>query len=162
MAYPQPTTQKAPVATKEDEPPFELGTWTQRQRRLMSDEVGSGSEEAAAATAVRALRTYTADDDTTPGSLITAGLRQQQEAREREAAAKVHGDDEIMGAAWRWRFARRWHAEQVRELDPSPPLSRRRTPSRPLQVRELDPEDLADDKEEEALQFLKVIHSYID
>ena len=99
------------------------------------------SKEGASTTteeAARALRAFTAADETTPGSLITAGLRQQQVAREKEAAAKVHGDDEIVDAAWRWRFARRWHAEQVREIDP-------------------EEDTTADDKTEEALQFLKVV-----
>ena len=99
----------------EPEPKFELGTWADRQIRLGAKDdtssssrtksggagvgvawEGGGSEAVSVlAEATDVLRPFAADDDTTPGSLITRGLRQQQEARQREVAAKLHGDDQV-------------------------------------------------------------------
>ena len=155
--------QRGLTAHQEDvepEPQFLLGTWATRQTRL--DQKGLPLPGTAVRAGERDKRQEPAEaadgqpgeansinngseagrcvsgevDETMPGSLITRGLREQQAARQREAAAKVHGDDEVADAAWRWRFARRWHAEQVREVDPA--------------------DETGDgDKTEEALQFLK-------
>ncbi len=86
----------------------------------------------AAATNVVAV----AADAKQPAAAAAAGVQQQQQQqheqaqqrqrqrgqeRARPAGASEDEDDEevIARAAWRWRFAKRWQAEQARQLDPA-------------------------------------------
>ena len=135
VASPPPPQKMGQCPGDEDEPKFQLGTWANRQIRLAKEPDGTPS---AAAAAPRPRGGSV--EETTPGSLITQGLRQQQAERqvlEAAAASQLNGnDDQVVDAAWRWRFARRWHAEQTREVDPAEDAT-------------------SGDKTEEALQFLR-------
>ncbi|GAX73918.1 hypothetical protein CEUSTIGMA_g1368.t1 [Chlamydomonas eustigma] len=87
--------------------PMQLGTWAQRQVRMCKT---PSPEELMA-------RKDTSDSS----SLVSQGLRDLVARREAAAAAaqlEAVDDDQVAGAAWRWRFARKWHAEQTREIDP--------------------------------------------
>lgn len=76
-----------------------LGTWTGRQTTFLEESKGEPCEA-------------------TPGSIVAAWLRQQ--AAEKASAAKaMQSEDQMEDAAWRWRFARRWNAEQTRDVDPA-------------------------------------------
>eukprot|EP00798_Chlamydomonas_sp_ICE-L_P021729 gene21729-28750_t len=116
-----------------------MGTWSKRQVRLLSLEtVDEGGTMLADA--------QEDDDDDQPlpslasaGTLVSQALQlHQQQLEEAEAKAGNGGDpshEEVRDAAWRWRFQRRWHAEQNRALD-------------------TEQSSLPKDKTEDALQYL--------
>lgn len=59
----------------------------------------------------------------TPGSIVAMWLREQaaaaQQANGGTQGINLPTEDAVEDAAWRWRFARRWHAEQTRDIDPA-------------------------------------------
>lgn len=82
-----------------------LGTWIHRQYRLqpVPEKSSQGGSQGAGASTTTVPNPYDEQKD--------AG--QQPAYRKSEA-----GEDDAQAAAWRWRFARKWHAEQQRVIDP--------------------------------------------
>eukprot|EP00798_Chlamydomonas_sp_ICE-L_P025457 gene25457-11116_t len=104
-----------------------LGTWTNRQTRLLSTVLESGGSGRTGSGACSAEDPPGEDTDPpaaaevppSAGTLVAQALllHHQQMKEAREAKRNKEGDDEMQDAAWRWRFAKRWHAEQLRPID---------------------------------------------
>lgn len=148
-----PDTKPMPAAVKDSVPRQDgpmLGTWCTRQVRLLgpieetnnhhSSHGHSHSQPGAIAAAGGApgpmRATHSQENLQEQQAAAQQRLEQQQQALQ-EAGRRVSeaGSDGATEAAWRWRFARRWHAEQQRAMDP-------------------DQAGSLVDKTEEALQFL--------
>eukprot|EP00195_Chlamydomonas_chlamydogama_P003391 CAMPEP_0202914298 /NCGR_PEP_ID=MMETSP1392-20130828/62740_1 /ASSEMBLY_ACC=CAM_ASM_000868 /TAXON_ID=225041 /ORGANISM="Chlamydomonas chlamydogama, Strain SAG 11-48b" /LENGTH=503 /DNA_ID=CAMNT_0049605899 /DNA_START=304 /DNA_END=1814 /DNA_ORIENTATION=- len=82
-----------------------LGTWAARQFRLMDASHESPAVQERSGAAAPA-----------PGNAAPAQAKDVQ-PNGKGADHDIDGDA-AQDAAWRWRFARRWHAEQTRPIDP--------------------------------------------
>jgi hypothetical protein len=122
--------------------PPALGTWAQRQYKLPLPRGAQPPAARRGATALSPMREGREGPCDVPPSSLAASLAQpipgapQQSAEAPPAAAAAAaaapagpgqgGEEEeeeeeeaVARAAWRWRFAKRWQAEQVRGLDPA-------------------------------------------
>lgn len=114
--------------------PAELfGTWARRQRHFQTAAEAaeradsSGADDAAPATHVTPRGDGDGSNRKTrkepPQQLEEAPHRQARQAAKAQRAAmdaELGADDEdrVRDAAWRWRFGRRWAAEQAKQFDP--------------------------------------------
>ncbi|GBF98655.1 hypothetical protein Rsub_11649 [Raphidocelis subcapitata] len=80
----------------------ELGTWIYRQYKPAADE----------AAAAASGQPGTSGRATGAARIAAAASAAEEEEDDDE-------DNALARAAWRWRFARRWQAEQARQLDPA-------------------------------------------
>lgn len=88
-----------------------LGTWAHRQVRLPL-EAGIQQPERQPATDGPGNVDHAAEDQARADTLPEGQPRLQRRSSESD------GDPAAEAAAWRWRFARRWHQEQTRAMDP--------------------------------------------
>jgi len=150
-------SQPCPPASKQRQEPVQpavLGTWVHRQFRMLDpieekpvqSKSQPGSIANAAANPIDGhMRQVHSTQDVAQAEAQQAQAEAQQAqamliagGQQPDAAGRMSegGSDTAAEAAWRWRFARRWHAEQTRMQDP-------------------DAAGSCNDKTEDALQYLQ-------
>jgi hypothetical protein len=120
----------------EEQQPQQLGTWAQRLFRLPLPQRGgaqaerstdggstSGSRRTSSSGPAASSQAQAPASGASATRSIPAGQQPGRRgggttAGSAAAPAAVASEEALMQAAWRWRFARRWQAEQVRPVDP--------------------------------------------
>lgn len=126
------------------EPSGEFGTWAQRQKHFLSATLDADSTQDA--TRDGATAKYSQANGTVDQSSRGTTIGTDMKARNRPTVAhrrQESKDDEdlITERAWRWRFGRRWAAEQAKAFD----------------LTQVAPDDEDEDTWDEALKYLGAV-----